>query len=103
MVLVTPFASLEGLASQHFAIFPVKLLLQDKYLSAKRVAKISARTMILYAEHDTIVPHSSTQTLISAFPATQLEVKKIAGAGHNSISDFDEYKKWLRVFFSETD
>ncbi len=103
LVLVTPFASLEGVASQHFAIFPVKLMLQDKYLSVIRVAKIGAKTMILYAEHDTIVPQSSTQALISAFPATQLEVKKIAGAGHNSISDFDEYKKWLRVFFHGTD
>ncbi|MCP3671771.1 MAG: alpha/beta hydrolase [Gammaproteobacteria bacterium] len=59
--------------------------------------------MILYAEDDTIIPHSSTQALIATFPVSQLEVKKIAGAGHNSISDFDEYGKWLREFFVKSD
>ncbi len=103
LALVTPFASLEGLASQQFAVFPVKLLLQDKYHSAARVPKISARTLILYAEDDAIIPYSSTQALISAFPASQLESKKIAGAGHNSISGFAEYEKWLREFFYQRD
>ncbi len=103
LALVTPFASLEDLASQHFAIFPVRSLLQDKYLSSLHVPKISAATMILYAEDDTIIPHSSTQALIAAFPESQLEVKKIAGAGHNSISGFDEYGKWLREFFVKVD
>ncbi|MCP4275810.1 MAG: alpha/beta hydrolase, partial [Gammaproteobacteria bacterium] len=103
LALVTPFASLEDLARQHFVIFPVRSLLQDKYISAIRVPKISAATMILYAEDDTIIPYSSTRALIAAFPESQLEVKKIAGAGHNSISSFDEYGKWLREFFVKTD
>lgn len=101
--LITPFASLEDLAHRQFPFFPVSLLLRDRYLSEQLVQKTSARTLILYAESDRIVPESSTQTLIAAFPANQVEVIKINRAGHNSISDFAEYKMGLREFFNKTD
>ena len=103
LVLITPFASMEDLARRQFPIFPVSMLLRDRYSSVQWVEKISARTMVLYAENDRIIPEPSTRLLISAFPANQVDVKKIKGAGHNTISEFKEFKVGLREFFLKTD
>jgi len=103
LVLVTPFASMESLASQYYPIFPVRLLLQDKYMSLERAKRISARTLFLYAGNDQIVPEPNTRLLIDAFAPDRVNVSKIDGADHNSISDFEEYKVTLQDFFRETD
>ena len=103
LVLITPFASLEGLARRQFPIFPVGLLLQDKYASVQRVKQIGAKSLVIYAKNDRVIPEASTRELISEFSADQVEVKRIAGAGHNSISDFAEYKAALQEFFMKTD
>ena len=101
LALVTPFDSMESLASRHYPIFPVRLLLQERYRSAQRAANISARTLVLYAENDRIVPESNTFALISAFAPGQVSVARIAGAGHNTISGYGEYQVKLKEFFGK--
>jgi uncharacterized protein len=103
LALVTPFDSMVSLASRHYPIFPVRLLLQDSYRSAERAARISSRTLVLYAENDRIVPESNTLALISAFSPGQVSVTRIAGAGHNTVSSYDQYQVKLKEFFSESD
>ncbi len=103
LALITPFDSLVSLASSHYPIFPVALLLRDRYPSLQRVQKITAPTLILYAANDRIVPESNTQALIAAFPSDQITVSRIESAGHNSISQFEEYSSGLQEFFHRTD
>jgi uncharacterized protein len=99
LVLITPYANLEGIARRKFPIFPVGLLLRDKYASVQRAKQIAAESLIIYAENDTVVPEASTRELISAFNQSRLTVKRVLGAGHNSISSFAEYKITLQEFF----
>jgi pimeloyl-ACP methyl ester carboxylesterase len=99
VVLVTPFDSVKNLAKGQFPIFPIELLLKDKFLSIERAGNISADSLIIYAGNDQVVPESNTKRLIAAFGSKQLEVVKINGAGHNSISDYIEYETALEEFF----
>ncbi len=99
VVLITPFANIVDLAKRQFPIFPVGLLLKDRYLSDERVDQIKAKTLIIYAGNDQVVTETSTKKLIVEFAPEQVEVVKVNGAGHNSISDFPEYEKKLVEFF----
>ncbi len=103
LALITPFSSLEDIAKRKFPIFPVGLLLQDRYASVQRAKQIAAESLIIYAENDRVVPEASTRELIAGFHPGQVKVMKIADAGHNSISGFSEYKTALQQFFFTTD
>ncbi len=103
LVLITPFASLEGLAHSQFPIVPVGWLLKDKHLSASRVGQIKAPTLILYAGDDQLVPEWSTQELIASFPPEQVHITRIENASHNSISDSADYERDLQDFLLNTD
>ncbi|MDZ7644691.1 MAG: alpha/beta fold hydrolase [Woeseiaceae bacterium] len=85
LVLVTPYDSLEDLASDLYPFIPVSLLLRDKFRSVDRVQAIEAPTLILLAQHDSVVPRRNSMALAAAFPPGQVQVKTIAGATHNTI------------------
>jgi uncharacterized protein len=98
LVLITPYDSIENVAKSHYPIFPVSYLLRDKFDSASRVRYVSARTLILVAEHDRTIPRKSTDALIRQFPPEQVEVKILSGKTHNSIIFDAEYLKYCRDF-----
>ena len=95
LVLITPYNSLEGLAARQFRWFPVKWLLKDKFESWRYATRITVPTRLIAAEHDEVVPGSSTRLLYSHFARGVASLQVIAGTGHNSISDSPEYLKAL--------
>ena len=95
LILITPYNSLEDLAVRQYPIFPVKWLLQDKFESWKYAAHISIPTLLLAAEQDEVIPHSSTEKLYEHFAKGVATLKVIPGVGHNSISDSPEYLKLM--------
>jgi pimeloyl-ACP methyl ester carboxylesterase len=95
---VTPFDSIERLAQKRYRIFPVSLLLTDKFDSASRVPRIGAKTLVFLAEHDEVIPRESSEALIAKFPAGQVTVAIIKGTGHNTIGQSPEYVERLRRF-----
>jgi hypothetical protein len=95
LVLITPYNSLEGLAARQFRWFPVKWLLKDKFESWRYAERIAVPTRLIAAEHDEVVPGSSTQLLYRHFAKGVASMQVIAGTGHNSISDSPEYLKAL--------
>ncbi len=96
LVLITPFDSLEEIAARQFPLFPVRLLLRDKYDSWQRAPAIATPTTILMAEHDEVVPRASTERLFARFAAGVASLKIVPGANHNSISSRPEYLGELR-------
>ncbi len=56
LILITPYDSIENVAKTHFPIFPVGLILSDRYDSASRVKDVTAKTLILIAENDSVIP-----------------------------------------------
>ncbi|MGH8249287.1 MAG: alpha/beta hydrolase [Steroidobacteraceae bacterium] len=83
LVLVSPFDSLVNVARKHFPYFPVRLMLRDRYDSLSRVPAIRARTLIVIAGADEIIPRARSDALLAAFPASQVEVMVLEGATHN--------------------
>ncbi len=101
MALISPFDSITSVAQNIYMIFPVFLMLLDKYDSISRVKEIEAKTIILVAEHDEVIPRKHSQRLIDEFPPEQITVKIIADSGHNDISNKVEYYQHLKDFFND--
>ncbi|WP_256735538.1 alpha/beta fold hydrolase [Pseudomonas sp. dw_612] len=95
LILITPYNSLLELAARQFPVFPVKWLLKDTFDSGEYAAHISVPTLLIAAEHDEVIPRSSTERLYGHFKQGVASLKVIAGVGHNSISESPEYLKLI--------
>jgi len=100
LVLVTPFDSIERVAQSKFIIFPMSILLDQKYLSINRVKDIKAKSLVLIAENDEIIPFKNSQKLVNKFPSGQIDTVIIKNSNHNTISDSDSYFESIRGFIS---
>ena len=56
MILESPFTSMIDLGGKHYPIFPIKLLLKDKYESKNKIKNIKFPVLIMHGEKDKIVP-----------------------------------------------
>jgi uncharacterized protein len=97
LVLVTPYASVLGVAQQQFPWLPIKWLLNDPYRSDEFAPKIKAKTLILIAQSDNVIPRSSTDELIRALPKNLISVSTLEGTDHNSIAQHPNYFKHMKV------
>ena len=98
IVLVTPFDSAQHIAQDTYPIYPMSLLLKDKYDSIGRVKEINSPVLVVIADKDWVIPLKYQQKLVDAFPPSQVAVKVIKGAGHNSVSLNNEYYVVLQEF-----
>lgn len=95
LILITPYNSLQEIVVNHFPFFPVNWLLQDKFESWRYASHISVPTLLIVAEHDEVIPRSSTESLYSHFASGVASLQVIADTGHNTISESPEYLKIL--------
>ena len=56
IILETPFTSMVEAGKSKYPIFPIKLLLKDKYESDKKIKNIKSPVLIMHGEEDQIVP-----------------------------------------------
>ena len=101
MVLVTPFDSAVAIAQKAFPIYPVKLLLKDKYENIKYVPDTSAPALVLIAENDWVIPSRHSLKLAEAFPKEQVNTVFIANSGHNDLSGRPEYWQQISRFLQQ--
>lgn len=100
LVLITPFDSIENIAQQRYPVYPISLMLNDKYDSFGRVERIKAKVLLLIAENDRIIESWSSERLATAFQPEQARTVIIQGAGHNSISRTLGYYGIISQFLS---
>ena len=98
LVLVTPFDSIVNVAASHYPVYPVSIMLKEKYDSLSRVPAIKAPTLMLIAANDRIVDASHGHKLASAFPDEQVVKHVLESSGHNSISSNPQYYEYIRDF-----
>ena len=91
LVLVTPYDSIEALAAQRFAVFPIRWLLQDKFESWRYAPQVTASTLLIAAAQDEVIPLASTQALLTHFPAGVARLEIIPGQDHNAVSESGAY------------
>ncbi len=56
VILESPFTSMVAAAKSNYPIFPIRLLLKDKYESDKKIKNIKSPILIMHGEVDKVVP-----------------------------------------------
>jgi len=95
LILVTPYNSLEEIATRQYPWVPVRWLLKDRFESGKYAAHIRVPTLLLAASDDEVIPRASTQRLLENFPQGVAVLRVVPDSGHNSISDRAQYLQWM--------
>jgi pimeloyl-ACP methyl ester carboxylesterase len=95
LILITPFSSVEDVASEIYWGFPVPLLLKDKYLSWQYAKQVRATTSIIVATDDKVIPMHSSMKLFDSFKPGLAQVYELNKAGHNNISSDPGYHQLL--------
>lgn len=96
LILVTPFDSIEALASDLYPWLPVRLLLRHRMDVANAVARSSEKIAIIAAEQDKIVPPRRTEPLRRSATNVVLD-RVIEEAGHNDIYDSEKFVAAMRT------
>jgi len=99
IALVTPYDSILNVAKAHYPIFPVGLMLKDRFESWKYAKTINVPTLIVSAENDRTIPAASTDNLAAHIRPDLLTVKQISDADHNTISAKETFYEALVDFF----
>jgi fermentation-respiration switch protein FrsA (DUF1100 family) len=98
LVLVTPYDSIASIAENSMPLFPVSLLIKDRYDSWRLAGKLRNQTLALLAEYDEVIPRASSEKLIAAFQPRLLSTLVIPRANHNSIGMMAGYRAALDNF-----
>ncbi|MEM8771217.1 MAG: alpha/beta hydrolase [Pseudomonadota bacterium] len=100
IVLITPYDSIANVAQAKFPIFPVKLLIRDRYDSAGRAENLSAPVLMILAENDAVIPRHHSDALASAIRNAPVETVTVEDTNHLSVSSKPEFWSALRAFLS---
>ncbi len=98
LILITPFDSILSVAQERFPIYPLSLMLKDKYDSLSRVKAIKAKVLMLIAENDQVISATHSNRLYRAFPSTQVSKIIIENTNHNNIATNKMYYQSIRKF-----
>ena len=98
LILLTPYDSVVAVARRNYPMFPVRLLLKDHFDSAARAADVDEPVLITAAELDREIRLPHTLALKRRFLHAPLTYRVIAGAAHNNIIDFPDYREAVRDF-----
>lgn len=91
LILITPFDSIENVAQKLYSIYPMSLLLKDKYDSVGRISSIRAKTLVIAAENDQVIAAEHTKRLVNTFPAKQVTFEVIKNTDHNTVSNSEKF------------
>jgi esterase/lipase len=101
LALVTPYDSVLNVAQGKYPMYPIDLILKDKFDSVENLKNIKdTKILILMAEGDKIIPNERSYALVKTLSKEKVRVEVIKGESHNSISHEQRYFDVLNGFFS---
>ena len=100
LILLTPYDSIAEVAQGIYPWFPVRHLVRDRFDSAARAGAIDIPVFIASAEHDRVIAPRHTVALRDALVRAEIEYVQIAGAAHNDITGFAQYREAIARFVS---
>jgi pimeloyl-ACP methyl ester carboxylesterase len=98
LILLTPYDSIAAVAQKIYPLFPVRYLIRDRFDSSLRAADIDVPVLIASAELDREIRLEHTLALKQRFQPALVTYQMIAGAAHNDIIDFPEYRTVVQGF-----
>jgi uncharacterized protein len=99
LILVTPYDSMINVAQNKYSIFPISLLLKDRYESWRRAPVIKSSVLVMIAARDEVITRTSTDNLLRHFKQKP-EIIVFENAGHNTLSDSTEYDRAVSDFLA---
>jgi pimeloyl-ACP methyl ester carboxylesterase len=90
LVLVTPYASIVGIAADQYPWAPVSLILQDRYESFRYAPRVRAPTLVIVADADELIPRASSEQLLQCFAPGVARMAELPG-NHSSITTDPRY------------
>jgi fermentation-respiration switch protein FrsA (DUF1100 family) len=98
-ILITPFDSLAQVASRHYPILPVRLLLRHPFPSDEWARQAREPALILTAADDNIIPPEHARRLMEAW-AGEARLHVFADVGHNDIQIHPDYYRLINEFLA---
>lgn len=95
LILVSPFDSLNSLASEHYPWLPVRWLLRHQMEPAQDLGSVTFPTAVIAAEKDSIIPPDRTEAVRQTVKNNVLD-RTIEGADHNDLYDRKEFRSTIR-------
>jgi pimeloyl-ACP methyl ester carboxylesterase len=96
LVLVTPYDSIVAVAAGHYPWLPARWLVRDRFEAWKDASRVHAPTLLLLAEHDTVIPPARGHALHRHFKPGIAKLQTLAGTDHNSIAAHPDYLRLLQ-------
>ena len=98
LILESAFTSVPDLAAQLYPLFPVRLLVRNRYPTRNYLSKITCPVLVIHSREDEIVPFSHGQALLAIANAPK-EFLPITGThGDGFITSRQEYRAKLGKF-----
>jgi hypothetical protein len=97
LLLVTPFARMTEVAARHYPIFPMGLLLRDRWNSLDAIRSYPGPVALLLAGRDEVVSVQQGKRLAGACPGPR-RVWEVPLAGHNDLPLQPGQPPWSEVF-----
>ncbi|MCB1802811.1 MAG: alpha/beta fold hydrolase [Gammaproteobacteria bacterium] len=98
LVLVTPPDSALAIAQRLYPVYPMRLMLKDRFESTRHAATVRAPVLVLVAADDTLIPPQHSRRLAESFTSTVVQYTEISDAGHNDIGSDPGYWESLAGF-----
>jgi len=101
LALITPYDSIAAVAQSKYPVYPISLLLKDKFDALKKAPRVDADILILIAEQDQLINPKHAHRLVAALPPDRLAVHSIDGVDHFNITGHADYDNILSAFFDQ--
>ena len=104
LVLEAPFTSLYDMGKRLLPIFPIRLMLKDRYNNIEKIQSIKVPTFFMHGTEDRTISELHSKKLFYKSGAEIKEVFLIQGAGHNNLPLYkiaDHVMKVLDKHFPE--
>lgn len=100
IALVTPYDSVLNVAQSKYPMYPINLILKDKFDSLQNLKDVKkTKVLMLLAKGDEIIPNEHSYALANTLPKENVQIEVIEGESHNSISHQQNYFDVLNGFF----
>jgi fermentation-respiration switch protein FrsA (DUF1100 family) len=86
LILLAPYLSIPEVAQSHYPIYPVKLVVLDRFENAAKISNIHVPLLIVNGDKDQVIPPEQGKLLFSKANEPR-EFHSLPGDGHNDLFD----------------
>ena len=97
LILITAYNSLASVASSHYPVYPMRLLLLNNFTPDIWLAHYKGEVSIILAENDEVIPNRLGRKLYENIPSDLKKIYIVKNAGHNTIYEKEEFYASLKT------